>query len=86
MKISEVNQMKTELKNLLSSIKGLKNLNEGFILTYFLVLENEEARSNAEMVANTLMSQALQKGIELDITCVTEDEVEEAKKKLASAS
>lgn len=80
---SEVLEKVKELRTILGQIKGCKNVQEGFSLNYVLTTENEEGKHNAEEVTSALANQCETQGLEIDFIVVTEEELEEVRKKAA---
>ena len=80
---SEVPEVAKELFNIISQIKGVKNVSESLNLSYVVVVEDEESKKGVEEVSNVLAEQAKKFGFELDVTTATEEEVQLARDKMA---
>ncbi len=80
LKEDQIPEFIVEMRNLLSSLVGVKTYAETVSFSYVLVVENEEQKENVVKVANVLTQQAAQNyGIDLEIVPATEAEVEQSK-------
>lgn len=77
-------EMATELRNILGSIQGVKQVQEGLTLSYCIIVDEEENKEAAEAVSEKLSTQAAQYDISLDIVVVTQAEFAEAAEKMKS--
>ena len=71
-----------ELREAVSSIKGVQGLDEELNITYILKVEKEEDKANVEAVGQVLSSQAGRFGFELELLPFTDGEIELAKAKM----
>ena len=73
----------SELRTILSSVTGVKGLSENVSLQYVVVVENEDSKINVAKIGDVLVQKAENYGIDLLITPATQEEIDEARQKLA---
>lgn len=71
-----------EIRKILGSIDGAKQVDESIIMEYVVVVGDEQAAERVEKVGAELSKQAEKHGFALDITAATEQQMQEAKLKL----
>lgn len=72
-----------ELRNVFSSISGVKKLGETMTLTYVVEISSENDRESAEKVGAVLQSQAEKYGFLLDVIVATSEEINKSKELMA---
>lgn len=83
MDLSNLEAVITELRQVLGSIKGAKNLDEALTLSYVIEVEAEKDKENVEKVSGLLSAQASKYGFVLEVTPATSEEIKESKEMFA---
>lgn len=81
----ETIEMAKELRNLLGTIEGAKQVQESFTLEYVVVVADEAGKTNVNQVGSELIKQAEKMNISLDIVAATEEEIAEARARLMNS-
>lgn len=79
----DILEMSEELQQILSTIKGVEAVQEFVKISYFVQINSEDCREGVEKVAAALEQQAMQHGINLQITAVTLEEINRAKQAMS---